>query len=159
MSSPPQIDPMILVDAVLEDMFPDAAEALLFRPILTEALYPSLASSEAGPDNEEKKHTKEKKKRKTVERSDPRTSVWWEMLMKPDLREPTSKTAKLFRRRFRLPLPAFDYLMTQARKWFPNADRPDAAGRPSVPLELKVLGVLRILGRGVCFDDIEELTK
>ena len=27
-----------------------------------------------------------------------------------------------------------------------------------VPLEIKILGVLRLLGRGVCFDDIEELT-
>lgn len=30
----------------------------------------------------------------------------------------------------------------------------DTVGRPAVPLDLKVLGVLRILGRAMCFYDI-----
>lgn len=34
----------------------------------------------------------------------------------------------------------------------------DCCGRAGVPLELKLLGVLRLLGRGTCFDGIEELT-
>jgi len=33
----------------------------------------------------------------------------------------------------------------------------DALGQPVVPLELLVLGVLRVLGRGMCFDGIYEL--
>ena len=32
----------------------------------------------------------------------------------------------------------------------------DRAGRPVIPLELKILGVLRILGRGWCLDDVKE---
>ena len=31
-------------------------------------------------------------------------------------------------------------------------------GQKCAPLELKVLGVLRVLGRGYCFDGIEELS-
>ena len=34
----------------------------------------------------------------------------------------------------------------------------DAAGNPSTPIELLVLGVLRYLGRAVTFDDLEEHT-
>jgi hypothetical protein len=32
----------------------------------------------------------------------------------------------------------------------------DRAGRSVIPLELKILGVLRILGRGWCLDDVKE---
>ena len=35
----------------------------------------------------------------------------------------------------------------------------DGIGRPSAPLELKTLGVRRVLGRGICFDGIAELTN
>ena len=38
----------------------------------------------------------------------------------------------------------------------PNAY--DATGRAGVPLELKVLGYLRVLGRGWYFDDVAEST-
>ncbi len=31
-------------------------------------------------------------------------------------------------------------------------------GRAGLPLELKLLGLLRVLGRGTCFDGIEEIT-
>ena len=31
-------------------------------------------------------------------------------------------------------------------------------GRPAIPLALKLLGALRVLGRASCFDDIAELT-
>ena len=34
----------------------------------------------------------------------------------------------------------------------------DAFGRPSVPIELKVLGCLRVLGKGYHFDGIAELS-
>ena len=37
-------------------------------------------------------------------------------------------------------------------------ENPDAAGNPAAPLELKILAVLRVLGRGYCFDGLEELT-
>ena len=61
----------------------------------------------------------------------------------------------LFRRRFRVPYPMFEELvkMTRENNWFTEGC--DCTGRPSAPLELKV--VLRILGRGYCFDGVEEL--
>ena len=36
--------------------------------------------------------------------------------------------------------------------------RTDCSGREAVPVDLKVLGVLRILGRATCFDGITELS-
>lgn len=46
--------------------------------------------------------------------------------------------------------------------WFPECREAfgcvDICGRPLVPLEIKVLGHLRILGRGTCFDGISELS-
>ncbi len=38
-------------------------------------------------------------------------------------------------------------------------DAKDATGRPASPLPLLILGVLRILGRSWCFDDVAENTK
>ena len=75
-----------------------------------------------------------------------------------DLSIPTSSAALLFRRRFRLPYPLFEMLMTDTRKWQCNASTHDVAGRQAIPLELKVLGVLRILGRGSCLNGITELS-
>jgi hypothetical protein len=45
--------------------------------------------------------------------------------------------------------------MTRVNAWF--SEEKDCAGRRAAPLELKILGVLRVLGRGYCFDGIEEL--
>ena len=45
--------------------------------------------------------------------------------------------------------------MTRANAWF--SEKPDAVGNACAPLELKILGVLRVLSRGYCFDRIDEL--
>jgi hypothetical protein len=68
------------------------------------------------------------------------------------------KGGKRFRRRFRVPYPVFQEIVNICRResWFTEGN--DACGHPCAPLELKILGVLRVLGRGYCFDGIEELT-
>lgn len=76
------------------------------------------------------------------------TSVWWEMLQDPRIKDPKSDEGKLFRRRFRVPFPVFERLTQIAVELgFPLRPR-GANGRLGVPLKLKVLGVLRVLGRG-----------
>jgi hypothetical protein len=77
----------------------------------------------------------------------------------PRTKDPSdAKGGKLFRLRFRVPFPLFQRLvdMTRANNWF--TEKKDCAGRLAAPLELKILGVLRVLGRGYCFDGIEELS-
>ena len=72
------------------------------------------------------------------------------------------KGGKLFRLRFRVPFPLFQRLveMTRLNEWF--SERKDASGRTGAPQNIlglktpKILGVLRVLGRGYCFDGIEE---
>ena len=79
------------------------------------------------------------------------------MLRDGDLKTPGSDTQKNFIRRFRVPYSLFARLVVWAKGWHEKSET-DVTGRPRCPTELKVLGCLRIVGRGVCFDDIEELS-
>ena len=84
---------------------------------------------------------------------------WKAMLSNPDLHDSNSHAAKQFRLRFRTPFPVFQYLIkTFVEKNWLQTRSTDCAGRPSVPFEVKVLAALRHLGRGLCFDDLEELS-
>ena len=70
------------------------------------------------------------------------------------------KYANKFRRRFRMPMHAFQDLMSKIRNenWFPHAEAVNAIGQIGVPLDILVLGTLWYLGRGWTFDDLEEAT-
>jgi hypothetical protein len=52
----------------------------------------------------------------------------------------------------------FCLVLGYAELWFPQADV-NAAGIPACSTYLKVLGVLRVLGRAVCFDSVGECTN
>ena len=97
--------------------------------------------------------------RRLIDRPDYDQSPWAHMLSGTAQKNPSLREGKLFRRRFRVPYPVFEYIVRVARerKWFVNKNgmepARDAFGRKAVPLELKVLSVLRILGRGGVFDD------
>lgn len=99
----------------------------------------------------------EHKRPNQAPRTDYKSSVWWRALQHPNVSNPTTKEGRKFRLRFRVPFPIFQRLLALSREWFPQRDT-DVSGRPSVPIELKLLCVLRVLGRGVCFDDCEEIT-
>lgn len=86
-------------------------------------------------------------------------TTWGVLLRDPSrLRVPGSDDALLFRRRFRVPFAMFERLVQWTEAWWKDKhnDR-DASGRIAPPVRLKVLGVLRMLGRGSCLDDIKEL--
>lgn len=91
------------------------------------------------------------------ERPDYNSSSWGQMLQDPRLDDANSKQAKLFRRRFRVPYTMFRFIVSQCRsKQLFREREADIAGRRTIPLELKVLGVLRIIGRNWCVDDVNE---
>ena len=73
-----------------------------------------------------------------------------------------SRDGKLFRRRFRVPYPVYCDLVSKCleKKLFgENAHlETDIAGRKICPVEIKLLAVLRILGRNWNFDDIAKAT-
>jgi hypothetical protein len=101
---------------------------------------------------------KEIRKRKTSPRPDYWNSVWGSMLRSDNVRDAGDrKGGKRFRRRFRVPFPIFEKIvaMVRSQNWF--AECTDCTGRSGAPLELKILNVLRVVGRGTCFDGIEEL--
>ena len=73
-----------------------------------------------------------------------------------------SRDGKLFRRRFRVPYSVFCSLVTKCieKKIFGenSLKETDIANRSVCPIEIKLLAVLRILGRNWNFDDIAEAT-
>jgi hypothetical protein len=69
---------------------------------------------------------------------------------------PGSVMYKEFYTRFRVhPVMFYNTLLPWTMKYF--EDKPDATGRRGIPVVLKLLGVLRILGRGLHFDDIADI--
>ena len=115
-------------------------------------------------------------------------STWGRMLRNDieALKDEKSAVAKVFRSRFRVPYHVFEMvreccsltcsytdltyppclhyapvlqIVGWVRHWLEaEKARADATGRAAVPVELKVLGVLRVLGRATCFDGIFELS-
>lgn len=92
------------------------------------------------------------------ERQDWKTSPWYRLLNNPLTRDPITREGKLFRRRFRVPFVLFRKLYDMCLEMGYNEYTIDVSGRVGGPLSLKLLGVLRFLGRGVCFDGISELS-
>jgi hypothetical protein len=104
---------------------------------------------------------REKRRRVPNPRGEPRDTAWWRMYVdSATVRDPEHADHSLFRRRFRVPYSLYETLLAHARSkaWFPDAGHTDAFGRSAYPLELKVLGFLRVLGRGWAFDDVAEAT-
>ncbi|CAN0185409.1 unnamed protein product [Pylaiella littoralis] len=100
-----------------------------------------------------------KRTRRVLPRPDYRASFWWRMLGETGLKEPGSREARLFRRRFRIPYQFFTELieLVKEKKWF-SIRQTDVAGRQCIPVELKVLASLHILGRGNFFEDMTQMS-
>ena len=90
-------------------------------------------------------------------RPDYDASTWGRMLRDPGLSDPNSSSSKVFRSRFRVPYPIFLLLLDWVKGWH-EKNKTDASSRARVPTDLKLLGVLRILGRATVFDGINELS-
>ena len=88
-----------------------------------------------------------------------RESAWYVTYIEaPDLDD--EKFGTKFRRRFRCSYTSFQLLLGMVKQCpiFERWTRNDAVGRLPSPVELLLLGVLRYLGRGWTFDDLEETT-
>ena len=64
-----------------------------------------------------------------------------------------SRENKYFRLRFRVPYPLFLKLLNMFKDNHWLGSEVDCCGQQCCPYELKLLSTLRILGRGVCFDN------
>ena len=101
--------------------------------------------------------------RKIYDRPVYRNSTWWTMLLKGECKVVGHPQNKLFRRRFSIPFSMFRDIVAEAREW-PNGSGKmgdvtiDCVGIEGVPLELKILGALRMSAKGCSFDAIAELS-
>lgn len=104
------------------------------------------------------------KTRHIYPRSDYTSSLWWIMLQNGRVNLPHHREHAVFRRRFGVTFARFHIIVDFAKSWKDESGNPlwsnggDASGRPSVPLELKILGALRMVAKGCSFDAISELT-
>jgi Plant transposon protein len=90
----------------------------------------------------------------------PKMSSWYiTYVLEPDI--DCNKFHEKFRCRFRCTHNSYLNLLELVKssnefiRWLSC----DALGRPASPIELLLLGAIRYLGRGWCFDDLEELTS
>ena len=106
-----------------------------------------------------------KKSRRIFDRPDYRKSLWWTMLEKGECKDPSNRQFLVFRRRFGIPFNLFKVIVERARTWSVNEGKSklgdevtDCIGNTGVPLELKILGALRMAAKGCSFDAIAELS-
>ena len=131
----------------------------------------SVASSSNGPVEGElhEDELKQKRGRNGANRTALKhTSSWQSMLDANDVMMNTidderSRDGRYFRRRFRMPYSLFKSLVAGMLKerWFPKYGRLgegplDAAKNRGASLQVKVLSVLRVLGRGLVFDECHD---
>ena len=88
----------------------------------------------------------------------PNAAIWHRYLdpaPSDPIHDPLSIDAAVFETRFRTPWTFFQeqLLPWTKRRW---VQKPDALGRMGMPIEYKLLAVLRVLGRGMHFDDVAE---
>lgn len=95
-----------------------------------------------------------KRRKKSSPKADFWQTLWGQTLTHPNVNNPKSREGKQFRRRFRLPYPLFRYLVTLCK----DLNIFDSVYCSSIPVEAKVLGCLRILGRDACADGVNEIT-
>ena len=90
-------------------------------------------------------------------------STWWTMLLRGECKVVGHPQNKLFRRRFSIPFSMFRDIVAEAREWPHGGGKMgdvtvDCVGVEGVPLELKILGALRMSAKGCSFDAIAELS-
>ena len=95
-----------------------------------------------------------KKTRNTPKRVDYWETNWGKMVNDPELLDPWTTKAKKFRRRFRITFSLFQYLVGLCK----DINLFGTIRKGAVPVEIKILIGLRILARGNCGDDIEEMS-
>ena len=87
-----------------------------------------------------------------------RDTPWGKLLSNPLLLIPESYFARQFQRRFRLPYPLFLELVDDAKEFNIFEMNNPYSTRLKIPIELKCMIALRMLGRDLCCDDVFELS-
>jgi len=83
---------------------------------------------------------------------------WYKQLQNPLLLIPDSYSAREFQRRYRLPYPLFLQLVEECKEVNIFDMKNPYSTNLKIPIELKILIALRMLGRDLCCDDIFEMS-
>lgn len=81
---------------------------------------------------------------------------WGLLIRNPLVRFPDNRHGKLFRRRFRVPFQLFEIIVEICKE--KNIFGAKNLSRIKIPIEIKLLCCLRVLGRDECFCTIEEMS-
>ena len=111
---------------------------------------------ELNVDDEEEALRKPIQRRRTYERENWKESCWYKFLQR-DLSDLNERDGKTFRLRFTVPYQLYQQLLGFAESWFPQR-KVDACGKELTPICLKLLGTLRMLGKGCSWDLLYELS-
>jgi hypothetical protein len=85
-------------------------------------------------------------------------SSWGQLVRNPNVANMETYEGKLFRFRFRLPFKLFTFLVDACKAHRVFGSETTASGSDALPVELKVLGALRTLGRATLHDDVAEMS-
>ena len=125
----------------------DMEDSELFERIVEEYIV------ENGEDFVDVKAPKKRRVARSSRLIDFYKTKWGVLLTDPNTRVPNTYQGKLFRRRFRVPFQVFDEVLLPMSKEY-NVFGNGHNSR--IPIAIKLLAGLRILGRGSCCDDISE---
>ena len=107
-------------------------------------------------------HVEPTKKRKAPEMREEFKNIdysktkWGLMIRNPLVKFPDNRHGRLFRRRFRIPFQLFEILVKICTE--KNIFEVKDISRVKIPIQIKLLCCLRVLGRDNCFDAIEEMS-
>ena len=115
-----------------------------------------LAAEEEGEEVPERRKRKSPEHREEFKNIDYTKTNWGKMIRNPLVKDPNSRFGKLFRRRFRVPFQLFEFLVQLCTDH--NIFCVKDLHKVKIPVEIKLLCCLRVLGRDDCFDAIEEMS-
>lgn len=151
-----------LTPGIFRDPFDELLDEILnedLTPIHVEAINALMLTKLGQP--RKRKRTDYSRARKGRKNSDPWLLSWLMMYADSNSDDPTSKPGKKFRRKFRVPKPVFKEIVRLCRETLDPVfcyKEKDAVGNSSIPLELKIMSVLRTLASGGLFTDIADMT-
>lgn len=96
------------------------------------------------------------RERRVYERESFRDSFWYKFFQR-DLTDLNGRDGKNFRLRFTIPYQVSTQLLQFAEAWFPHKMY-NVCGKEIAPVSLKLLGTLRMLGKGCSWDFLYELS-
>ena len=116
-----------------------------------------------GANSSKRNRTDFKRGAKRPKLGDPwETNSWLRLIRNPLVRNPREREGKEFRRKFRVPFPTFEKIVEMCKntgeKAF-NTPPTDICGFTCIPIELKILAVLRVFADGLSFHTGSELAN